>query len=52
MSSKHKKVHRGFNYIDHLLIFFSTISGWVFASAFAFLIGVSIGITSYVNFAE
>ena len=42
-------------FIEFLIIlityfFFSTVSGWVFVSAFAFLVGVSIGITSYVIF--
>ena len=47
MSRKHKKVCRVFNYIDYLLIVTSTIIGWVSISAFASLVGIPIGITSY-----
>ena len=35
------------NYIDHLLIIISTITGCVSISAFASLVGIPIGITSY-----
>ena len=45
MSKKHK-VCRVFNYIDHLLIVLSTITGCVSVSVFASLSGISIGITS------
>ena len=34
------------NHIDHLLIVISTITGCVFISAFASLVGIPIGITS------
>ena len=44
ISKNHKKVCRVLNYIDHLLIAISTIT--VSISAFAFLIGIPIGITS------
>ena len=47
MSKNHKKVCRVLNYIEHLLIVISTITGCVSISAFAYLVGVSIGITSY-----
>ena len=43
MSKKHKKV---FNYIEHLLILISTVSGCVSISAFASLVGVCVGIAS------
>ena len=46
MSKKYKKVCRVFNYIDHLLIVFFTITGCVSISAFAFLVGIPIVITS------
>ena len=46
MSKKHKKVCRVFNYTDHLLIVISTITGSVSISAFAFLVGIRIGIMS------
>ena len=45
MSKKHKKVCRVLNYIDHLLIVISTITGCVFISAFTCLVGIRIGIT-------
>ena len=47
MSRKHKKVCRVFNYIDYLLIVTSTIIGCVSISAFASLVGIPLGITSY-----
>ena len=46
MSRKHKKVCTTFNYIEHVLILASTITGWISISAFASLLGVPIGITS------
>ena len=46
MSKKHKKVFRVLNYIEYLLILVSTITGCVSSSAFAFLIGIPVGITS------
>ena len=42
MSKKHKKVCGFFNYIEHLLILVSTVTGCVFISAF----GISVRITS------
>ena len=47
MSKKYKKFCRVLNYIDHWLIVISTITGYVSISAFASLIGIPIGITSY-----
>ena len=46
MSKKHKNVCRVLNYIDHLLIVISTITGYVSISAFASLVGSPIEITS------
>ena len=45
MDKKHKKVCRALNY-SFLLILVSTVSGCVSISAFAFLVGIPIGITS------
>ena len=47
MSKKHKKVCTTLNYIEHFLILGSTITGYVSISAFAFLVGIPIGIASY-----
>ena len=44
MSKKQKKVYRVLNYIEHLLIAISTITGCVSTSAFASLVGIPIGI--------
>ena len=46
MSKKHKKVYRDLNYIEHLLISIFTVSGSVFISACASLVGIPIGIRS------
>ena len=46
MSKKHKKSCKVLNYIDHLLIVISAITGCVSISSFASLVGVPIGITS------
>ena len=43
---KHKKSCKVLNYIGHLLIKISTITGCGSISAFASLVGVSIGVTS------
>ena len=48
MCKKHKKVCRLLNYIEDSLIAISTITGCVSISAFASLVGVPIGITSFV----
>ena len=42
MSNKHNKVYRILNYTEHLLILISTVTGCVFISAFASLVGISI----------
>ena len=46
MSKKHKKVCTTLNYIEHVIILASTITGRISISAFAFLLGITIGITS------
>ena len=46
MSKKHDTVDRALNYIEHLLIAISTVSGCLSISAFVSLVGISIGITS------
>ena len=46
MSKKYKKVCTTLNYTEHFLILASTITGCILISAFAFLIGIPIGITS------
>ena len=43
---KHKKVYRILNYIKHLLILISTVTGCVSISSFASLVGIPIRITS------
>ena len=45
MSSKHKKVCTTANYIEHFVILASTITECISISAFAFLLGMNIGIT-------
>ena len=49
MSRKHKKVCTTLNYIEHFVILASTITGCISISAFASLIGIPIGITSFVT---
>ena len=46
MSKNHKRVCTTLNYIEHFLILASTITGCISISAFVFLIGIPIGITS------
>ena len=46
MSKKHKELYRAFNYIEHLLILISTVTGCVSISGFPFLVGIPVGITS------
>ena len=45
MSRKHNKVHKTLNYIEHLLILISTITGCVSNSSFSYLVGIPIKIT-------
>ena len=46
ISKKHKKAYTTLNYIEHFLALCSTITGYVSISAFASLVGITIGITS------
>ena len=46
MSKKHKKVCRVLNYIEHLFILISTVTGCVSISAFAYLVDIPVGSTS------
>ena len=46
MSKKHKKVYRVLNYIEHLLLLISTVTGFVSISVFASLLGIPTGIES------
>ena len=47
VSTKHQKICRVLNYIEHSLILISTITGCVFISVFCFFeAGIPIGITS------
>ena len=48
MSENRKKVSRVLNYIEHLLIFVSTVTGCFSISAFASLVGIPVGIISSV----
>ena len=43
---KQTKMNRVLNYIEHLLILVSTVTGCVSISAFAYLVGIPIAITS------
>ena len=43
---KHKKVCTSLNYIEHILILVSAITRCISISAFTFLIGIPVGITS------
>ena len=47
MSIKHKKVFTTLKYIEHFLMFASTITGCFSISAFAFLVAIPIEITSF-----
>ena len=46
MGKKRKKVCRVLNYIEHLLILVSTVTGCVSISAFASLVGIPVGIAN------
>ena len=46
ISKKHKNMCRNLNYVEHLLILGSSVTGCVSIFAFASLIGIPIGITS------
>ena len=47
MSEIYKKTCKYLNYVEHLLIVTSTVTGCVSISAFTSLICVSVGITSF-----
>ena len=49
MSTKHKKVFTVLNYIEHLLILASTVTGCVSVSIFASLVGIPVGIPGDFN---
>ena len=46
ISKKHKKVYTTLNYTEHFLILGSAVTGRISFFVFAFLLGISIGITS------
>ena len=46
MSKKHKQVFTVSNYLEHLFILASTVTGCVSISAFASLVGIPVGIAS------
>ena len=46
MSKKYKKTCKYLNYVEHLLILFSAVTGCVSISAFASLVAIPVGITS------
>ena len=48
MRNKHKKVCATLNYIEHFLILASAVTGCISISAFASLVGIPIGIASFV----
>ena len=48
MSKKHEKACGVLNYIEHLLILISTVTGCISISAFASLVAIPIGSTSSV----
>ena len=47
MSRKHKKVCTTLNYIENFVVLASIITGCISISAFASLLGIAIGITSF-----
>ena len=49
MSKKHKRVCKVLNYIEHLFIVISTITGCISISAFAFSVGILVRVTSYIT---
>ena len=46
VSGKYKKTCKYLNYVEHLLILLSTVSGCISISAFASLVAILVGITS------
>ena len=49
MNKKHKKVCTTLNYIEYVLILFSTITGCVSISAFASVVGIPIRIKRFLT---
>ena len=49
MSRKYKKFCATINYIEHLLILDSAITGCISTSAFAYLLGIPVGVTNYAK---
>ena len=47
MSKKHKKVCANLNYLERFLILGPSITGCISISAFASLVGIPVGITSF-----
>ena len=45
MSKRHKNVCTTLNYLEHFLVLAITITGYISISAFASLLGISIGFT-------
>ena len=52
ISKKHKKICRAFNYVEHLLILVSTVTGRISISAFGLLAGIPTGNTNTSSAAE
>ena len=47
MNEKYKKTCKYLNYVEHFLIISSAITGCISISAFASLVAISVGITSF-----
>ena len=47
VSKKHKKVRTNLNYIEHLLMLASTITGCISFAAFASLLGIPVRTTGF-----
>ena len=48
ISKKQKKIYKILNCTEHLLILVSTVNGCISISAFASLVGITVGIASFV----
>ena len=46
MSKRYQRTHKNWNYVEHLLISVSAVTGWVSISAFYSIVSVPVGITS------
>ena len=49
MSKKHKKICTTLNYIEHFIPLASVVTGCISISAFAYLLGIPWGITSFIT---